>query len=122
MKTTLSLFAAAGLVTAAFAQTQAGSANTVDPYAPTPVPNATTSQPVPQPGSDTPVASPVSNDAQVSAAKFARMDGDKDGQVSLAEFTAVWTSSQVAGTNQGGMQSGTEDAAIIFKRIDTDGD
>jgi hypothetical protein len=118
----LSLFAAAGLMTAAFAQTQPGSANAVDPYAPTQAPNATTSQPAPQPGTDTPVSTPVNTDAQVSAAKLAKMDGDKDGRVSLAEFTAEWTKAQVAGTNQGGMQSGTEDATIVFKRIDADGD
>lgn len=122
MKTTLSLFAAAGLLTAAFAQTQPGSANAVDPYAPTPAPNATTSQPAIQPGTDTPVSTPVNTEVQVTAAKFAKMDGDKDGRVSLAEFTADWTRAQVAGTNQGGMQSGTEDATIVFKRIDTDGD
>lgn len=117
-----SLFAAGLFATAAFAQTQPGSANAVDPYAPVPVPNATTSQPAIQPGTDTPVSTPVNTEVQVNAARFAKMDGDKDGRVSLAEFTADWTAAQVAGTNQGGMQSGTEDATIVFKRIDADGD
>ena len=118
----LSLFAVAGLTATAFAQTQPGSANAVDPYAPTQTPNATTAQPAPQVGTDTPVSTSITVDAQVQAAKLARMDSDKDGRVSLAEFTTTDNESKVAGTNQSGMSSGTGDATVAFKQIDADGD
>jgi hypothetical protein len=110
------------LATGVLAQTQPGSANVVDPYPPTQTPNATTSKPVIQTGTDTPVASPVNTDANVDAARFAKLDSDRDGRVSLSEFTAGYTEMSVASTNEAGMQSGTADAAVVFKQLDADND
>jgi Ca2+-binding EF-hand superfamily protein len=121
-QSSLTTLGALALAATVLAQTQPGSANAVDPYAPTQTPNATTSQPAPQVGTDTPVSTPITVDAQVQAAKLARMDSDKDGRVSLAEFTTAYNESRIAGTNQSGMSSGTGDATVVFKEIDADGD
>jgi hypothetical protein len=110
------------LATAALAQTQPGSANIVDPYAPAQTPNATTSKPAAQPGADTPVSTPVDTAAPVEAARFVKLDADKDGRITLAEFTSGYTALSVAGTNEAGMQSGTADATVVFKQLDADND
>lgn len=118
-----SLFlAAAALGSVALAQTQPGSANTVDPYAPTTVKSSTTSTPPVDPGTDTPATTPVSTQVAVNAARLAKLDTDKDGRISLSEFTAGYTEKSVASSHAGGMQSGTRDAAVAFKQLDADND
>jgi hypothetical protein len=116
-----SLFAGA-MTIAVVAQTQSGSANAVDPYAPKPVPESTKSTPMVDPGTDSPAATPVNTEVQVNAARLAKLDTDKDGRISLAEFTAGYTESKVASSNEAGMASGTSDAATVFKHLDADGD
>jgi hypothetical protein len=111
------------LTSVALAQTQPGSANTVDPYAPTPVQRATaTVTPPVDAGTDTPAHTAVNSGVQVNAARLARLDTDKDGRISLAEFTAGQTETKAASLNQGGMESGVGDAAVIFKQLDADHD
>jgi hypothetical protein len=117
-----SLFAAGVMTVAVIAQTQSGSANTVDPYAPKPVPKTTKSTPMVDAGTDSPAATPVNTEVQVNAARLAKLDTDKDGRLSLSEFTAGYTESKVAGSNEAGMASGTSDAATVFKQLDADGD
>lgn len=118
----LSVIFAGIFVTAAWAQTQPGSANAVDPYAPKPVPDSAKTTPIVDAGTDSPAATPVNTEGQVNAARLAKLDSDKDGRLSLAEFTAGYTESRVASSNEAGMQSGTADAAAVFKQLDIDND
>ena len=112
------------LTSVALAQTKSGSANTVDPYAPTPVQGASATTPPLDAGTDTPARTPVhvSVEVDVNAARLVKLDTDKDGRISLAEFTAGYTESKIASSNQSGMASGTGDAAVVFKQLDADND
>src|SRR3954462_758973 len=117
-----SAFILSALTSAALAQTKPGSANSVDPYAPTPVQGTTAATPPLDPGTDPPVRTPVNTRVQIDAARFAKLDTDKDGRLSLSEFTAGYLESKIGGTNRAGMASGTADASVVFKQLDTDND
>jgi Ca2+-binding EF-hand superfamily protein len=121
VRSILPVFFIGAMTSIALAQTKPGSANAVDPYAPTPVQNPAATPPV-DAGTDTPMSTPANPDVSVNAARLAKLDKDKDGRISLAEFTAGYTETKVTSTNAAGMQSGTGDATTLFKQLDADND